>query len=272
MIHINKILMLAALLLPSVFATAQGSHSEIELKLLTNPQPFFSMIEEEQELQGYSIELNRAILQNAGYQLTVESLPWARVLKRSQDHQLSVISALARTPAREDSYYWVTPISLNHIGIYTLDTRAHSIESIEGAAKWGSIAVLRDDYRHQILSDRNIENIMAFNRWPVAIQSLLRGRSTSLFFSDMGIILTCADQRLDCSSIKRIYTYDRSVSYLALKKNNALEPVYIALKKSAEEFKQSLAFEKLIDRYLNGAHPAAKFLEIKDGIIQIKSP
>ena len=269
--HIIKRSLLTVVLLSSTFVYAIGVQPNIELELLTSPVPFFSMMDDHTTLDGYSIDLNKAILKNAGYQAKVESLPWARVLKRSENNRLSVISALVRTPERENAFFWITPISVNAVAIYTLDTVNHKIESIEDVSQLGSIAVLRDDYRHQILRDKHADTTIAFNQWSVAIRSLLKGRTKSLFFSDMGLILTCIDSQLDCSSIKRVFTYKKSVSYLALKKSDDLVPVSNALKASAEEFKTSLAFKELVSRYLNSEHPAANYLEVNDGVIGVSA-
>lgn len=266
-----RALLFIGFLLPTTSLIAKDMSSTNELTLLTNPVSFFSMMDSSSALEGYSISLNKAILKNAGYTVSVESLPWARVLKRSEDLQSSIISAIARTPEREDSFFWITPISTSNIGIYMLKVHSGVVNSVEEASGWGSIAVLRGDYRHQFLKSQNTTNVMTFNRWPVAIQSLLIGRTASLFFSDLGLVLTCAEAQLNCSSIKRVFIHDQSVSYLALRKRKELEPVYHALKASAEEFKASAAFEQLTYLYLNSKHPAAQYLEIHEGIVRIKS-
>jgi polar amino acid transport system substrate-binding protein len=269
--HWFKVSLLVTFLLLHVQTSAKGVNTGIELKLLTSSVPFFSMLGEPGKLAGYSIDLNKAILKNAGYDVTVEKLPWARVLKQSENHEYSAISAIVRTPEREDLFFWITPISINPIAIYTLNTPSTMVDSLESASQLGRIGVLRGDYRHQILDNEFTNEIMAFNQWAVAIRSLLKGRTKSLFFSDMGLTLTCIDANLDCSPIKRAFVYDEAISYLAVRRKDKLQPVYQALKKSAEEFKASPDFVALTALYLNSNHPAAKFLEVSDGIIRTKS-
>ena len=228
------------------------------------------MYEQEESPNGYSIDLNKAILETAGFKVVIESLPWARVLKRSKDKALSVISAIVRTPEREEDFFWITPISVNAISIYTMGSPAHRIHSLEDASLLGNIAVLRGDYRHQILNQQLADKTLAFNQWSVAIKALLRGRTQSLFFSDMGLILTCINNNLDCEAIQQAYTYRQSTSYLALRKTPQTEPIHQVLKQAAKEFKSSKDFKELVDHYLRGNHPAAKYLTMHEGAIHVR--
>ena len=112
---------------------------------------------------------------------------------------------------------------------------------------------------------------MAFNNWPVAIHSLLKHRTKSLFFSDMGLVLTCLDANINCTSIERIHTYKNAVSYIAVRKTETLKPVYEALKNAAEQFKQSNEFNAMVASYLNQSDDTAKLMTVENGIVSVKS-
>lgn len=239
--------------------------------LLTNPAPFFSTSDKTGQPGGYSVELGKGILREAGYEPVTIALPWARLMRWSAKHKGHLISDLARTSAREHLYHWITPVTRNPIAIYASRSDIAPLESLTDLAKLGSIAVLRDDYRVNILHRAKVSNVIAFNTWPQAVGSLIKGRVDSLFLSDLGLILTCFEHNLDCSQIHKVYDYQLSDIYLAMPKTSTSAQTASKLINAAQKYKASSAFQQMAKEHLSENATTSHAMSLKEGVITIDS-
>ncbi len=157
------------------------------VKVYTNPLPFFSEKDQQGNLGGYSVELARLVTQKAGYQADIEALPWARILLTADSQLQALILGLVRTPEREDDYHWITPITRNNVAIYVAKPQTIPLTSFKSVDNFGFVAVLRDDYRQQILIENQVSNMVTFNTWHQALGSLIKGRVDSVFFQILAL-------------------------------------------------------------------------------------
>ena len=174
------------------FTIAQESLRPIEL--LTSPLPIFSVQQEDGSMSGYSVEYAKSVFELAGYEPTVTPLPFARLIRQMNKSSLVVATGIGCTPEREEDFFWIALLSANVIGIFSVVDQAISFDSlntsnqvntkISGLDNLNSVAVLRGDYRAEILHGHGVKSVVEFNSWEQAIGAVLKGRVSSIFFQN----------------------------------------------------------------------------------------
>ena len=103
--------MAAALCAPALHAEA--------VRWVSEPYPPFSYLSPEGP-RGLAIDLVRAAHREAGYaEPEFIFMPWARVLAELATKRPVCVTAMARTPAREDAYRWIGPFVASLMGVAT---------------------------------------------------------------------------------------------------------------------------------------------------------
>ncbi|TRY33711.1 substrate-binding periplasmic protein [Aliiglaciecola sp. M165] len=248
-----------------------GRAAEQELIILTNPLPFFSESNRNGKPSGYSVELAKLIADQARMRYSISAMPWARIMAKKEGDVPIMILGLARTEAREEDFHWLTAISQNQVAAFANDPPQISLTSLKLLDEFGYIAVLRDDYRQQILIDNKVQNMVTFNSWEQAVKTLIRGRVDSVFLSDMGLALTCLQASLNCRSLKKVLTYQVTQSYIAMAKTKVNDVVADSLKTAAQMVKESEEFRLMAARYLSGREGLSKSLVLTNGMVEVKN-
>ena len=245
--------------------------AQTKLTILTNPLPFFSETDRNGRPTGYSVELAKLIANQAEVSFSVSALPWARIMAYKEEQNPVLILGLARTTVRENDYHWITPISQNHVAVFVNNPPDVSLTSFKKLDEFGFVAVLRDDYRQQILIDNSVNNMVTFNSWEQAIKTLLRGRVESVFLSDMGLALTCLQAKLDCRSIKKVLTHQITKSYIAMPKTQVNDAFADTIKAAAIEVKSSDEFRVMASRYLSEREGLSQSLTLSNQMVEVKN-
>jgi len=102
-------------------------------------------------VDGYSTQLVKAILQQAGVTGSIEIYPWARAYKMALQQPDILIYNMARTAEREQLFQWIGPVAAYRLGFVKL-THRHDIQlnSLADAQDY-SIAVQRHDLAETFL-------------------------------------------------------------------------------------------------------------------------
>lgn len=254
---------------------AQESLTPIEL--LTSPFPIFSEQQDNGRMSGYSVEYARRLFTLAGYEPTVTSLPFARLIKEIHKNELMVATDIGRTSEREDDFFWIAPMTANVIGIFSIvddsiNTNTQSTDyqkniTLAGLDKLKSVGVLRGDYRADILRDNGVKDVVEFNSWEQAIGAVLKGRVSSVFFSKLGVSVTCKLADYNCASLKKTFTYDIQFSYMAMPKTDHNREHAIKLANAAEHFITTSSFDQLVDQWLPKLQRMEADVKVTEGVI-----
>ena len=247
------------------------------IELLTSPLPIFSVQQDNGHMSGYSVEYARSIFELAGYNPTVTPLPFARLIKHMDKSDIVVATGIARTSEREDDFFWIAPITANVIGIFsivdysvhggTMSDEHQQNTTAEGFDTLNTVGVLRGDYRGDILRDHGVKNVVEYNSWEQAVAAVLKGRVSSVFFSELGIALICKSAGFDCASLKQIYTYDIQFSYMAMLKTDQNREHAIKLTTAAERLISTLRFEQLLKEWLPQFELMGTKVNVTEGVI-----
>jgi ABC-type amino acid transport substrate-binding protein len=259
------------------------------LELLTNPTPIFSEQQKNGRMSGYGVEYAKSVFQLAGYKPTVTPLPFARLIKQMNQSEPVVALGIGRTPEREDDFFWIAPITANVIGVFSIvddslnsnfltsnaeNTISQSADYQKktkraGFDKLKSVGVLRGDYRADILRSHGVKDVVEYNTWQQAIGAVLKGRVSSVFFSELGVSITCKLAGLDCAALKKTFTYDIQFSYIAMLKTDQNREHAIKLANAAERFIKTSSFNQLVERWLPQLQVMEANVGVTEGVITL---
>ena len=225
-----------------------NAHAEASMVVLSGNTPVFSEFQEDGTVKGYSVDYASAILKEAGIEAEVTPLPFARLMDRMKLGERVVATGVGRTEERENSFYWLAPLTANVIGIY--GPKPFNLTALENRNKTLRVSVMRGDYRSQLGSEYSQFQMIEFDTWAQAIKAVLDERVDAVFFSEFGMDVICKQNDFDCTSISRQHTHDIQYSYIAMPKTKANKGIADKLTKTARRFAQTPAFEKLVQRWL----------------------
>lgn len=225
---------------------------EHPLWIIANPEPYFSEPTERGKLSGYSIDLVSDILTRAGINRPFLQSQWERLEKEARSKPDVLAFALTRTKEREPYYHWITSITSNRWTVIARqNTRLPVATQLSDLSALSMIAVLQDDAREQIMREAGLQNIQRHKSWKSAIQALLRGEVSAIFFSNIGMQVVCQKNNLDCPKTDTLYEHKRTESYLILSKQGTSKTLAALLKKKALEYKASDEFKKMSQKWID---------------------
>ncbi|MFT4939508.1 MAG: polar amino acid transport system substrate-binding protein [Paraglaciecola sp.] len=131
--------------------------------VLTSLNPPFSQTDERGKLNGYAIDLVDNILREVGIKQPILAAPWERVHKEGKDKSNVLVFAVGRTLERENDYHWISPMTANIHGNYSLKSNFAKINSLQDLSAYGAIGVLNGDFRQQLLSGINNNNVQVYS-------------------------------------------------------------------------------------------------------------
>ena len=112
------LMMLCALLSPSLLASAQTKEPEV---VCSNIAPFVFV--EQEHYRGYAYELGQEVMHRLGYRGTMRVQPLARANRTVQREPNVIALWLGRIPEREATVHWLYPVVVDDFSIYTVKGR-----------------------------------------------------------------------------------------------------------------------------------------------------
>lgn len=243
------------------------------IKLLTANTPLFSEFDDEGNVQGYSIDFASSLLDLAGIKADITPLPFARLVRELQRGQLMMATGIGRIKQREDHYFWIAPLTATDINLYGKTLKIPNSQQRSGTSKT-SVAVMRGDYRAELVKENPQFVLHEYNSWAQAINAVIKERVDAVFFSDTGIRIYCQRNKLDCSQIRKLVHADTVYSYLVMPKTEDNQELAMTLKESLSTFLQSSRYlaikqrwQPMLENHLSGvwlSNGVIKFGEISN--------
>lgn len=138
-----------AMFLPTAARAAGG------IEVVTEEMPPYNMTENG-KVTGFSTDIVRAVMKEAGIDAPIQVMPWARAYDRALSVPNVLIYSIARTPEREALFEWVGPIAPTNWYIYSLAERPVTLHSLEDA-RGQKIATVNMDVGQQFLLSRGFK-------------------------------------------------------------------------------------------------------------------
>ncbi|QPG05916.1 transporter substrate-binding domain-containing protein [Salinimonas marina] len=218
------------------------------LTIYTSPTPVLSDASGSPDNPGFAVELVQGIISTAGFEHRLINQPGARTLRDTQHKALALSGLIARTPEREDAFYWITPVLENQVVLYALKNSILTSTAPGSTKDFDNIAVVRNDFRARRARSLNPASVVELNNWKQAVSAVLKGRVQSVLYSPAGLSSQCQQHQLACEELVPVAQLPSYYLYLAMAKvpkNAALLPV---LKQAAQDYKESPAYQQLMYR------------------------
>ena len=116
-----------------------------EVSFVTEINPPFQFNNEKGELDGFSVEIVRALKDKSGISGEISAYPWARAYKISQEQPNVFIFTITRTKNRERLFYWIGNFQTSNESLFALKSRSDIKINYIGDAKKYRVAVPIDD-------------------------------------------------------------------------------------------------------------------------------
>ncbi|ENN99374.1 MULTISPECIES: transporter substrate-binding domain-containing protein [Pseudoalteromonas] len=224
------------LLLVLLFVFFNSYASSDPLLVVTELSPPDQILVNE-KVTGKGTEFIRAIFAKANLTPDIQMYPWARAFRLASTIQNTFIYTIARTKGREDNFHWIGPVSHFELAFVALKERDDIIINNTEEAKKYKIAMQRNDFSTDILTNLGFEVVLTTD-----IQksyALLVAKKVDLIVDDPELIHQIS-QYLPTpdAEFKAIYNVEelKVDAYLAANKNtdmryiNALQKAFYTLK------------------------------------------
>jgi len=228
------------------------SSEPIIIQLVTeNSFPFNYQEHPNTEIKGYSTELIKAILADAGIEYKITLLPWIRAYKRASNNINTLIFSIGRTTERENQFKWIGEILPMSYNIYGLtENQPKLVETIE-EIKNKPVGVARNDIRHSFLKKKGFTNLVFTNGNIHTHKLLKRGRIDYFLASHWGIEQFKADYNLQSKEIIPILGFDelKTGIYFAFSKQTS-DFLVNRVKDSFNRIKTNGSYDKIMQPVL----------------------
>jgi polar amino acid transport system substrate-binding protein len=164
----------------------QSSVVAPELKIISISLPPLQYYNDNNQLEGYFVEVIKAALATTELSYEMHLYPWARSYYLAQHKENVCIFSLNRIPEREHLFRWITPLAQTHSAMYSLKSSNISIRTIEEAKAY-AVAAIRDGVYHQILERNGFEegkNMYVVSDSDSLVKMFLSKPEIELIFSD----------------------------------------------------------------------------------------
>ncbi len=208
---IRKIILAVSVILV-LSSTAQSGDG---LRVLTEKNPPFNFIRDGRPT-GFSTAIVRRLLARLDLPDDIQLLPWARAYRQALDRPNVILFSTARTPQREDLFYWVGPLYKVRFGFYARKNSSLCLYSLEDARKVKTIATYRHDVREQLLLTRGFTNIERSKSAVSGLKKLVSGRVDLWLHSDVGAPWLARSVGIDFDQIKLVLPFEEIEAYIAI--------------------------------------------------------
>jgi polar amino acid transport system substrate-binding protein len=147
-----KTLLLAALAAACVASAARADEG---IEAVTEEMAPYNMTENGQ-VTGFSTEIVRAVMKEAGIEAPIQVMPWARAYDQAISVPNVLIYSIARTPDREHLFEWIGPVAPTSWYLYSLAERPVHLDNLE-QAHGHQIATVNMDVGQQFLLNQGFK-------------------------------------------------------------------------------------------------------------------
>ncbi len=188
-----------------------------KINLLTEEKPPNNFEGPNNKITGISTEIIEEIFKNAKIDYSIEIVPWARAYETATKSQNVGLYSLARTPDREDSFYWIGPLIKNDWVLFTRKGAKIKINNLDDAKKY-SIGVYKQSALANFLLEKDFkpEKNLDFADEEKYNPSKLERKRIDIWAT--GLLVGLYHAKIHKTSFTPIYTIKEVGLYLAFNK------------------------------------------------------
>lgn len=154
------------------------------------------------EISGYSTEVVRAALAQAGIDYRLQILPWARAFSLAKTQPNVLIYSMVRTPERETRFHWIAQLAPRNVYLYKLKARSDiRVSSLAGLRPY-RIAANRGDVVEEQLYQLGLQADLGVAD-EASLKKLVAGRVDLMAGSELSIQGVCVRAAISCALLER---------------------------------------------------------------------
>jgi polar amino acid transport system substrate-binding protein len=130
------------------------------------------------KLTGMSTEVVQALLDEAGVEAAIQSMPWARAYDIALNNPNVMIYSITPTPDRERLFKWVGTVAQSRWYLYSAANRGIQLRTLDDARNY-QIATVKEDVGEQYLIAKGFQlgsGLQSSTRYGLNYQKLQQGR------------------------------------------------------------------------------------------------
>ena len=226
------------------------------LTIYTEEFPPFNYTNNKQ-IEGVSTDIVNAIMKKTYFDYTIISIPWARAYKMSQEEPNSLIFSMSRRVKREKLFNWIGIIVPSVHSVFSLKSRDDiEINALDDLKQY-QIGTTIEDARETYLVNKGFElskfqRVAGKSAYLQNYKKLKKERIDVWPMTDavMNFIVRKAGDE-PSKVLKKVYEFSELSTggyYLAASLSTSDEVVN-ELKKVLEDFKKTLAYKKILQKW-----------------------
>lgn len=218
-----------------------------KINLLTEEKPPNNFEGPNNKITGISTEIIEEIFKNAKIDYSIEIVPWARAYETASKNQNVGLYSLARTPDRENSFYWIGPLIKNDWVLFTRKNSKIKINKLDDAKKY-SIGVYKQSALANYLLEKDFkpEKNLDFADEEKYNPSKLERNRIDIWAT--GLLVGLYHAKIHNTSFTPIYTIKEVGLYLAFNKKTDVNLIK-SLEKSFEKIKNNEKIKAIQKKY-----------------------
>ena len=195
-----------------------------ELQLLTEEAPPTSFLRDGTP-DGYSVEVVRELIRRTDSAAHIELLPWTRAYHLAKQQADTGLFSVVRTAEREALFQWVGPILRGTTRFYSLKSSNLHIDSLEDAAKSGTLALPKQWYSYETLRQLGFDNLYGVPSPRQMVTMLKHGRVKLIATEDLTLREELASGGLTPEEVQSHLSFMQSDYYIAFSPQTSGEVV-----------------------------------------------
>jgi ABC-type amino acid transport substrate-binding protein len=219
-----------------------------DVRLITENFPPFNFEGKDGTAKGKSSAVVRGILSRLGQTADIEVLPWSQGYTLALNTTNVGLFSAARTLAREPLFKWVGPIGAFEKSLYARANSTLQINSLDSARSAGSICVVSDDVRAQMLTERGFTNMVFSPTDEGCVRDLAAGKVELWFGSPDSAPFTAYMAGVGEDSMKMAYSVERNEIYIAFS-NSTPDATVEAWQDALDSMKRDGFYDALMGQY-----------------------
>lgn len=164
------------------------------LRILAVEEPPTAFLGADGRVEGVAVDAVREIGRRLGIDIAIEVVPEQRALAIAAHEPNVVLLGFSRTPSRETSYHWITPLIRKPWVLYLRPGDQRRINTLGDLRALSSIGVVRGDVRHLWLQAQGLTNLTETGAPEQAMAMLLGGRVDAVFHEPQGVAWFCQER------------------------------------------------------------------------------
>lgn len=202
------------------------------------------------QVEGYSTQLVKAILQQANIEATIGIYPWARAYKMALHQPDTLIYNMARTAERESLFHWIGPVAAYQLGFVKLAHRQDIQLTELASAQQYSIAVQRHDVAESFLRANGFgqpDQLVLAADITESWQLLLNGKVDLIIDDPMALTAMASHLNIKAEYVKFEFAIAQlqQHTYLAANKATATDTINV-LKRAHSVVAKSELYQKVM--------------------------